>query len=231
MNNKKLDNKGYIAPATMLIILFICLLFFEVLYVRTVGVAVDVKDASTIVDNMNRSKSGVERTQALLSENVSYEGEVNYKDLDRKYEISNINDSYEPIILESNSTPLKFKVSNATEINVTLTVFPIDSESPFSYNAELLYNNKNLLLDSQDLQYDFQQIVSSDNVYNKTTQKTNYGEYTLNVTEMNNCIVQMKVKYNYLKTRELLLKGNDIERKIAIQNGENPSVKFKEGGN
>lgn len=231
MNNKKLDNKGYIAPATMLIILFICLLFFEVLYVRTVGVAVDVRDASTIVDNMNSSKSGVERTQALLSENVSYEGEVNYKDLDRKYEISNINDSYEPIVLESNSTPLKFKVSNATEIDVNLTVFPIDSKSPFSYNAELLYNNKNLLLDSQNLQYDFQQIVSSDNVYNKDTQKTNYGEYTLNVTGMNNCIVQVKVKYNYLKTRELLLKGNDIERKIVIQNGEKPSVKFKEGGN
>lgn len=231
MNNKKLGNKGYIAPATMLIILFICLLFFEVLYVRTVGVAVDVRDASTIVDNMNSSKSGVERTQALLSENVSYEGEVNYKDLDRKYEISNINDSYEPIVLESNSTPLKFKVSNATEIDVNLTVFPIDSKSPFSYNAELLYNNKNLLLDSQNLQYDFQQIVSSDNVYNKDTQKTNYGEYTLNVTEMNNCIVQVKVKYNYLKTRELLLKGNDIERKIVIQNGEKPSVKFKEGGN
>lgn len=230
MSNKTMNNKGYIAPITMMSIFFICLLFFGIFFMRTTSVAVDMKDASKVVDIMNANNTGIERTQALLSKNPSYEGVVDYKDIGKKYSFSTINENLTPTILTSKSTPLKFNVSNATPITVALTVYPINATMSHSYNAELLYNGQNILTNSKNLTYDFKQIVSSDKVYDKKTQIAKYGEYMLNVTDMKNCYVELKVDYNVLKSRELLLKGDDIERNIVITNNGKLTVKFKEGG-
>lgn len=226
-----MNNKGYIAPATLLVILIISLMMFGIFYTRTVSVTGDMVQSSKLSDEMNDNNIGYERAHALLYENVSFEGLVNYNDISKKYNISTVNEQYETILLNSeNGSPINFEIKNRTPIEVKLTVFPLNPEINHSYSAELITNGKNLLENAEDLHYDFNEIVDADKTYNKQTQENNYGDYSLNITKMKNCIIKVSVNYDILRERELILKNDLIEKEIVIKNNEKLTIEFKKGG-
>lgn len=223
-----MNNKGYIDVATMLLILFVSLMLFGVFYARNVSVVADTDNSIKTVDVVNDSKKGLERTHALLSKNVSYDGLVKYADINKEYSISTISEEFETKNLIS-SNSLKFNVSNKTPLKVKITVFPTNENLSHSYGAELLYKGENLLSNSQDLYYDFEQTIPSEKIYNSKTQESNYGDYFLNITKLENATLKIDITYDILRKREILLKGPNIEKEVLISNTTGLSVKFKGG--
>lgn len=223
-----MNNKGYIDVATMLLILFVSLMLFGVFYARNVSVVADTDNSIKTVDVVNDSKKGLERTHALLSNNVSYDGLVKYADINKEYSISTISEEFETKNLTS-SNSLKFNVRNKTPLKVKITVFPTNENFTHSYGAELLYKGENLLSNSQDLYYDFEQTIPSEKIYNSKTQESNYGDYFLNITKLENATLKIDITYDILRKREILLKGPNIEKEVLISNSTGLSVKFKGG--
>lgn len=223
-----MNNKGYIDVATMLLILFVSLMLFGVFYARNVSVVADTDNSIKTVDVVNDSKKGLERTHALLSKNVSYDGLVKYADINKEYFISTISEEFETKNLTS-SNSLKFNVTNKTPLKVKITVFPTNESLPHSYGVELVYKGENLLSNAQDLYYDFEQTISSEKIYNSKTQESNYGDYFLNITNLENATLKIDITYDILREREILLKGPNIEKEVLISNSNGLSVKFKGG--
>lgn len=223
-----MNNKGYISPAIMLVILLVCLMMFGLFYSRSIVVTKDLNESGKIINDVVNSNTGLERMYSLLYNNISYEGLSNYSDLNKLYEVQTIEEKFEKIILNSNDKEIQFNIENKTPINIKMTVYPYN-EDDYEYSAKLIHNGVNLLGDAERNIYDSSYVIEETFSYNKETQITNYGEYVLNVDAVN-CDVEVEIQYDNLIERVILLKNDMVKREIMIKRNDDLKIEYLKGG-
>lgn len=222
------NNKGYIAPTTMLIILLVCLMMFGLFYSKTIVVTKDLNESGKLVNDVVNSNTGLERMYSLLYNNVSYEGSSNFSDINKLYEVQTIEEKFERIVLNSRNNKVKFNINNRTPINIKMTVHP-NNDGAYEYSAELIYDGVNLLENADRNVYDSSYSIEEIFSYDKETQITNYGEYVLNIDTVN-CNVTVEIEYDNLIERTLLLNNDMVEREIIIKRNDDLKIEYLKGG-
>ncbi len=228
-----MNNRGYATFGVLMIILILTSMYLGLFYGGILNTNKDVAKSSLISNEMVKESNGKERLYSLLKDNISFVGQVTYEDLDRGYEIKTLDETYESVSIHSDSySSESFLINNKTDINVHFVVMPIDIEESYSYSAELILNGKDMFNDSvQNVSSGINVTIDKDEIYNTDTQETNYGYYSLNFTDLNNCTVSAVITYDKLINRELSIIGRILNKNVVIYNEESGTeIKFKEGG-
>ena len=227
-----MDKKGFATLSILIVILIVTSMLLLLFYKPILETNRNIIKSSLISDKLVKDMNGKERIYSVLNKNMSFEGQVSYEDLDKKYIIETIDEDYEAIELHFSSHQFNgFSIYNKTPIEIVLEASPVDPEEPFSYDVELMINGKDLLDGGGlGLQISSDIIIPSNKIYDKSTEETNYGEYTLNIPQTENCTVEAMIIYDKLYHREIKLKENNLERTIFINNKNKMSIEFKQGG-
>lgn len=215
-----MNNKGYISSMVLVVILFFVFLVLMITYSSISNTNKESVDSSFLNDEVVSSSNAKERLFSALSENISLVGNVNYEDLEQKYEVITNSENFEEQNLYFNSyQDVKFSINNKTPIDIRMVVSPIDTDESYSYSARLTKDGVDLLNgEALNLSQDDEFNVDSDFIYNESTGEFNYGDFNLVFDELNNCTVSVYVNYQKLIEREVEVKNNLFNRNIVINN-------------
>lgn len=232
-----MNKKGFATIGILIVILFVTSMLLLLFYKPILETSKNISKSSLISNQIVKDMNGKERIYSILKENISYEGEVNYEDLNKIYNVTTIDEDYESIELHFSSHSLNgFSINNKTSIDIMIEANPVDLDESYSYDVELINNGVDLLDgDGQGLQVSSDITIPSNKIYNKSTGKFNYGTYNLNIPYTENCTVKAIVVYDKLYHRELRLIDDNVERTILISNDfdhgeDNITIEFKQGG-
>lgn len=209
-----MNNKGETTLTILIIILFmismISLLFFEPILKVSKDFAKTKNISQDIVNDMNSK----ERLFGLIKNNISYEGLVNYEDLNTSYVLSTKDEDFVPKTLKFNTDIAHFYINNDTDINLAFEVDPVDADN-FYYDVKLIIEGEDLL-NNNGLGLKTNKQFEISKLYDKLTNETKYGEYKL-IINTHNCKISSTIKYESLYYREILVQ-NDFQDFIIVAN-------------
>lgn len=212
---------------TLTITSMLLLIFYQPIFETSKNVV----KSSLISDKITKDMNGKERLYSLLNKNISFEGTTLYPDLEKEYKVTTIDEDFEVKELHFNSHELNnFFLNNETNIEIEVTVSPLDPLEPFSYGIELMLEEEDLLEETGlDLQADVDINIPANKIYNRETGETKYGEYVLNIPHADNCIVKAVVVYNKLYHREINVESEGFNENITINNDDKITIKMERG--
>lgn len=229
-----MNNRGYVTSGILVVILLFSLMYLAIVYGGVLNTSKDSAESGRLSDELVNDLNAKERIYSTLKDNISFSGDLSYPDLDREYTIETIDEEYESKeVFSSPYSSESFFISNRTNVNVEITVSPIDNTENFSYSAELNLGDKDIMKgEASNLSSNFSYTINADEIYNPSTGEVNYGDFNVNLTELNNCTVIVKVTYDELIKREVNVKGGSLDRNVSIISDKSGSViEFTEGGN
>lgn len=211
------NNRGFATIGLVFSILIIISIIMATFFNPMLNTTQNVKNAENDTLNYTKSLAGKERLYSKLKENISYSGKLVYEDVNVDYDLRTIKEDYEAINLTLGNNQ-SFNINNSTDIKIELNAVPIDNKKPCSYDVVLKNDGENILDESSTNLTNNTIIEVGENfIYNKSTDKTRYGDYILNINS-NNCNVKANISFNRLKYRELELINNGDKDVLVIKN-------------
>lgn len=222
------DKRGFINAGTAITILMLTSVIVIFLYSTTFDTSKIIQSQKGALQEFTATANSKERIYSLLKNNNSFIGKVNYEDLDRSYEVSTVSEEFNEIS-KSTSSALSFSINNKTDLSISTTLSNVQDSC--SYSIKLSHNGNDIPLGTNNYNLTSGEIfnIDSSEFYDTQTQRSNYGDYSLNVLS-SNCTVQANVSYKEIKERILEINGEDLKSEIKIKGGSVPEISMKEGG-
>jgi len=219
------NKKGAVTISIIVGVLILTLIVITTFMNPILNTSLNLKQSKEIIPDYIDNITGLERVYSILNENVSYKGSVEFPDIQKEYEVSDIDSVYEERVLDFSSNLNTFFINNETDIEIQLKFTPYGPTS--SYDVRLVLNDEFEVKNEDDLSTNSVITVNKDFVYDKINNKTNYGEYKL-LINANNAQVTATVTYDKLTFRELSLTGDNLEQTLVIDNrNEDVEIYFK----
>ncbi|HHT98366.1 MAG TPA: hypothetical protein GXZ90_10795 [Clostridiales bacterium] len=95
------NNEGFITLGIIVAVLIISMILIGIFYKPMISTTMNVKKSEDIVDIYINANNGKERLYSTLRENISYQGKVEFEDIENEYDIMTSNEEYENIELNS----------------------------------------------------------------------------------------------------------------------------------
>lgn len=220
-----MNKKGAVTISIIVGVLILTLIVITTFLNPILNTSLNLKQSKEIIPDYIDNITGLERVYSILNENVSYKGSVEFPDIQKKYEVSDIDSVYEERVLDFSSNLNTFFINNETDIEIQLKFTPYGPTS--SYDVRLVLNDEFEVKSEDGLSTNAIININKEFVYDEINNKTNYGEYKL-LINTHNAQVTATVVYNKLTFRELSLTGEDLEQTLVIDNRyEDVEIYFK----
>lgn len=222
------NERGFVTVGVVVVILIVSMVIIGTFFNPILSTSVDMKDSREIIPKYVNDSNGLERTYSTIKDNISYNGEIVFDDIEKEYEVSEVDSEYSTVELSLSELSNSFEIENKTDIEILLEMAPEDNVNPSSYNVELILNGSESVISQSGLDSNTVLNVPANFVYNESTGEKKYGNYSLSV-EAENSTVTAKVKYKKLDYRKVTLKNDSIDKILIIDNRQEDSkVYFEE---
>lgn len=216
------NERGFVTVGVIVVILIASMIIIGTFFNPILNTSLDVKKSREIIPQYVNNSNGLERIYSLMRNNVSYNGEIIFDDIDKEYQVTEVDSEYSTVELSLSELNNSFNIENKTDINISLEMTPGNNINASSYDVELLLDDSENVISQSGLTSSTVLNVPENYVYNETTGDTKYGKYTLLIEEENSKVTAV-VRYKKLDYRETTLKNNSIDKVMVIDNNEEES--------
>lgn len=220
MNNKGAVSFGIILST--LITTFTMIGIFIPTFLNSAG---ESNKSEEINEKYSKDLNALERIHAIYSENVSYNGELDFEDLEVKYLASEESSEFKTEVVDRENE--RFYLNNSTEMKIKANGSIIDDEyKSFSYDIVLYLGEKEIHRSNVNRYRDVEVSIKPEVFYDEKTNKTNYGYYQVKIENENNInVYKVNVEYFKLTDRVLKLDRDGKIQFLHIDNNTNENVK------
>lgn len=188
---KRLDNRGFYLSMTATAVFLLSALLIFLLMPQLSRMISASRDTQDTIEKMVWNRNQDERLSALIGSNPSFIGLATYSDDYEDVLITEVESIYTPVSTNSST----FEIKNATDLDIIFNAVPAEGFS-VNYQADLRYEGVVVASAVGD-----QISLSSIDFYNPMTGDTNYGEYSIDVTEYDGTSVTHTASYDKLVER------------------------------
>lgn len=230
-----MKNRGFIVTTTAMIIVLLSFAIISIIYVPSLSQVRSVKNIEKSIEPFIENRTIYERIYGILYENISYEDDIFFPDLNKKYLLEDIG----PIDRESievrsydNYSTESFVIENETDIEIT-----IDNIEPISYivedenGVESIYYDQGtvyfslvneetgqvddtIVFDVDQPVYNLYDKISKEKFYIRKNNILNYGKFYIEIASRN--IENMSYGIIYYENRERNIKLTDVDTKKEL---------------
>lgn len=219
MNNKGAVSFGIILST--LIATFTMIAMFIPTFLNSAG---ENNKSEKINEDFSKDLRALERIHGIYSNNVSHGKSLIFNDLEMTYTEKEIEANYEKKTVRDNEG---FYLNNLTDMKIKSNASLINKKDPsFSYDIVLYLNDNPIHKIKVDKYLDVEVDINSKLFYDKSTDKTNYGDFVIKIENKNNVNIQsFNTEYSRLLNRVVELERDKITQNLYIDNREDWNVK------
>lgn len=230
-----MKNRGFIVTTTAMIIVLLSFAIISIIYVPSLSQVRSVKNIEKSIEPFIENRTIYERIYGILYENISYEDDIFFPDLNKKYLLEDIEsidrESIEVRSYDNYSTE-SFVIENETDIEIT-----IDNIEPTSYivedengiesiyydqgtvyfslvNEETGQVDDTIVFDVDQPVYNLYDKISKEKFYIRKNNILNYGKFYIEIASRN--IENMSYGIIYYENRERNIKLTDVDTKKEL---------------
>lgn len=221
-----MNNRGYLTFGVIISTLIFSVFYLMFSYGRIVSSSKVNSEFASVSSEFVNHVNSEERLYSLLNQNVSFENDVHYEDLNAKYTLKTLDETYNERTISNKKT---FEVTNKTPIEIKVKATPVDNSFSYSYSLELIHDGRDFLEGSGiNRKADFSYEVDSSEVYNSQTQEYNYGTYSIKTSGLSNVYLEVEVMYDELIERVISVKSDDSSREILVtKESDHLDIKYR----
>lgn len=224
-----MNKKGFIVTTTAIMIVLLSFAIISIIYIPSLAQVRSIKNFERSIEPFIETRTIYERIYGILYENISYDKDIYFPDLNKKYELEDIGEIFieaVPIKAYGNKTE-SFIIENDTDIDIYIDyIEPSSYIVEDEYGFETVYYDKgsvHFLLINEDRDRE-DEIISFDidqpeyNLYDKISREVfylrennllNYGKFHIEIYSEN--IETMSYDLQYYENRERNIKVRDID--------------------